>query len=77
MIRLLLPQAAEGDVRVEGARLHYVARVMRVEAGDELEVFDGRGSSFDARVVEISETHATLKLGAARSTPAPRAVTLI
>lgn len=77
MIRLLLPHATEGDVRVEGARLHYVARVLRVEAGDELEVFDGRGSSFDARVTEISETHATLKLGAARSTPAPRAVTLI
>jgi 16S rRNA (uracil1498-N3)-methyltransferase len=77
MIRLLLPHATEGDVRVVGARLHYVARVLRVKAGDALEVFDGRGSSFDARVTEISETHATLKLSAARSTPAPRAVTLI
>lgn len=77
MIRLLLPHATGGEVRVEGARLHYVARVLRVKAGDALEVFDGRGASFDARVLELSDTHATLTLGAARSTPAPRAVTLI
>lgn len=77
MIRLLLSHATEGEVRVEGARLHYVARVLRVKAGDALEVFDGRGSSFDARVTELLDSHATLTLGNKRSTPAPRAVTLI
>lgn len=77
MIRLLLSHATEGEVRVEGARLHYVARVLRVKAGDALEVFDGRGASFDARVTELLDSHATLTLGNKRSTPAPRAVTLI
>ncbi len=77
MIRLLLPHATEGEVRVDGARLHYVSRVLRVKAGDALEVFDGAGHEFDARVTSLTETHATLQLGAPRQAPAPRPLTLL
>lgn len=77
MIRLHLPNANEGDVRVEGARLHYLARVLRLVAGDALEVFDGGGRTFDARVTSLNDDVATLTLGAPREAPAPRAVTLV
>ncbi len=77
MIRLHLPGAQAGSTRLEGARLHYLARVLRVKVGDALEVFDGRGTSFEAQVAELSELHATLTLTRPRVTPPPRAVTLL
>lgn len=67
----------EGEVRVDGARLHYLSRVLRVTTGDALEVFDGAGREFDARVTAMTESHATLSLGAPREAPSPRSLTLI
>lgn len=64
-------------MRVEGARLHYLARVLRVTAGDPLEVFDGSGRAFDARVTSLNDDVAELSLGAPREAPSPRAITLI
>ncbi len=77
MTRLHLPQAAQGELRVDGARLHYLLRVLRLKAGDALEVFDGRGASFDARISAATADAATLQLGPPRVTPAARAITLI
>lgn len=77
MIRVLLSNAASGDVRVEGARLHYLARVLRIEAGDSLEVFDGAGRAFDAHVKSMADDAAVLTLGAAKEAPAPRSITLV
>jgi 16S rRNA (uracil1498-N3)-methyltransferase len=77
MIRLLVPGAAEGRVRVEGDRLHYLVRVLRVRAGDTLEVFDGEGRRFEAKVASLEESHAALELGPAREAPRPREVTIV
>lgn len=77
MIRLLLPHAAPGAVTVEGPRLHYLVRVLRLAEGDALEVFDGRGSCFDARVTTVATETATLTLGPARAAPLPRALTVV
>jgi 16S rRNA (uracil1498-N3)-methyltransferase len=77
MIRLLVPAAREGDVAIDGDRLHYVVRVLRLRAGDVLEVFDGTGHAFDARVETLTETSATLKLGAPRALAAMREVVVV
>jgi 16S rRNA (uracil1498-N3)-methyltransferase len=75
--RLLVPGAEKGDVTVEGPRFHYLSRVLRLEAGDALEVFDGQGRAFDARLVSVGETSARLSLGPARDAPRARAITVV
>ncbi len=77
MIRLLVPHAAPGPVTVHGARLHYLVRVLRLSAGDALEVFDGQGRCFDARLATVTDAAATLELGEARAAPRPRAITVV
>jgi len=62
--RLLLQIDGEpSDVRVEGDRFHYLARVLRVQEGEALEVFDGAGRSFPAKVVRLEADAAQLSLG--------------
>ncbi|MFT3714112.1 MAG: RsmE family RNA methyltransferase [Archangium sp.] len=77
MVRLLVSGAREGEVSIEGDRLHYLVRVLRLRAGDELEVFDGAGLRFDARVQSMDEKHAVLKLGASRAVPSLREVLVV
>ncbi len=77
MIRLLVPGAAEGEVTVSGPRLHYLRHVLRVKAGDVLEVFDGEGLAFDAKVVSLGELGGVLSLGASREAPRPRSITIV
>ncbi|MDP1822528.1 MAG: RsmE family RNA methyltransferase [Archangium sp.] len=77
MIRLLVPGAAEGQVSVSGPRLHYLLHVLRVKAGDVLEVFDGEGLAFDAKVLSLGELGGALMLGEAREAPRPRSITIV
>jgi 16S rRNA (uracil1498-N3)-methyltransferase len=66
MVRLLvpLPSPAPKRLTLSGERFHYVAHVLRLEAGDALEVFDGQGRAFQATVARVDEAHAELALGA-------------
>jgi 16S rRNA (uracil1498-N3)-methyltransferase len=77
MKRLLVPGAGEGHARVTGPRAHYLRHVLRVVPGEALEVFDGSGTSFEARVETSDEAGVTLVLGAASRTPALRVVTVL
>ncbi len=77
MIRLLVPGASEGQVSVDGPRLHYLLTVLRVRAGDSLEVFDGEGSAFDAKVVSLGQLGGSLLLSGKREAPRPRSITIV
>jgi 16S rRNA (uracil1498-N3)-methyltransferase len=77
MIRLLLPGASEGPAPLSGERFHYVTRVLRLRADDSLEVFDGKGRRFDAKVTSLTESEGVLKLENGRAEPALRAVTIV
>lgn len=77
MIRLLVPGASEGQVSVDGPRLHYLLNVLRVKAGDSLEVFDGDGAAFDAKVVSLGQLGGVLLLGDKREAPRPRSITIV
>ncbi len=72
MIRLLVPGAHGTAVQVDGPRLHYLVRVLRLGEGDGLEVFDGQGRAFDAKVAHLGELTAELSLGAPRQAPPSR-----
>jgi 16S rRNA (uracil1498-N3)-methyltransferase len=73
MIRLLHDRAATGLLRVEGAAQHYLFDVHRLVAGDALEVFDGRGKAYSARVKDEN----TLELFDAVEAPRVRDVTVV
>ncbi len=76
-VRLLLPGAQPGQATVEGSRFHYLARVLRLGAGDGLRVFDGEGREFPARVERVDGDTAVLALGPAAQSPPPRALWLV
>lgn len=78
MVRLHLPLPAPppDEVTVEGERFHYLAHVLRVRAGDALELFDGAGTAFAARVEAVEERCARIRLLSSRSA-APGAIPLI
>lgn len=77
MKRLLVPGAGSGDVTIDGPRFHYLVRVLRLSPGDDLEVFDGAGQAFDAKLVSADEERARLTLGEARRAPAARCITVV
>jgi 16S rRNA (uracil1498-N3)-methyltransferase len=78
MVRLFLPlDGTPAQTRVEGERLHYLARVRRLSAGDALEVFDGKGRAFPARITELDDTHAQLRLDPPREVPSGTPVFLV
>jgi len=63
-------------VRVEGEAFHHL-RVLRVVAGDKLEVFDGKGHAFEAEVLSVEQTAALLRLGTRRTEHHGRLVSLV
>lgn len=61
--RYLDPELFEGATAVLGGDAgHRLARVMRVQPGDELRVFDGRGHERAARVAAVAGGEVTLSL---------------
>jgi 16S rRNA (uracil1498-N3)-methyltransferase len=79
MIRLLLPKDAltSKAVRVTGERFHHLAHVLRAAKGDELEVFDGAGNSYEATLTHLGAGEAELSLGERRAADLQRAVLLV
>ncbi|MCY1074712.1 16S rRNA (uracil(1498)-N(3))-methyltransferase [Archangium lansingense] len=74
MVRLFvpLPEPAPPEVTLSGERRHYLVHVLRLVEGSSLEVFDGAGRAFEARVASLDADSVRLVLGEARHTPPPR-----
>jgi 16S rRNA (uracil1498-N3)-methyltransferase len=79
MVRLLVASAADasGQVAVTGPRLHHLRAVLRLREGDALEVFDGRGGAYDAKVARLGADEALLSLGPRREAPARRRISVV
>jgi 16S rRNA (uracil1498-N3)-methyltransferase len=77
MIRLLVPHAREGEVSIEGPRLHYVTRVLRLTVDDALQVFDGQGAAFSAKVKSVTAELGVLTLSGRTDAPQARAITIV
>lgn len=56
-----MPQATEA--RLEGDEARHLARVLRAKVGDEIRVFDGRGSEWTAVIRTIGRDRIDLSLG--------------
>jgi 16S rRNA (uracil1498-N3)-methyltransferase len=77
MKRVLLSEAATGSMQISGRRFHHLAIVLRVRADEVLEIFDGRGQVFEAKVVSVEAETLSIRLGEPRRVAAPRHVMVI
>lgn len=77
MKRVFVPGAHPGAVSVSGPTRHYLVTVLRVQAGDALDVFDGVGHSFSARVDSVGADALRLTLGEPRTEPPVRKVLVL
>jgi len=75
-VRLDVGVPAPERVRVEGPALHHL-RVARVAAGEMVEVFDGHGRAWAARLESVDDGGAVLLLGEERRRATARRVVLI
>lgn len=65
--RVLIAEAgrlAEEPVRLDARRSHHLVRVLRLQAGAQLECFDGRGGRFDGRLEHADPRGCTVCIGA-------------
>ena len=76
-VTLPAAQAGVQIVTLPEQESHHISRVMRLKAGDAIIIFNGRGQSWDAEIVE-SGKHATARVTQPRLPlpPAPARVTL-
>ncbi|HWA13253.1 MAG TPA: 16S rRNA (uracil(1498)-N(3))-methyltransferase [Burkholderiales bacterium] len=54
------------DVRLPPDAAHHAARVLRLEAGDPIVLFDGHGGEFEARITRLERGEVHAKTGAHR-----------
>lgn len=52
----------DGPILLEESECHHLARVLRKSVGDRVELFDGRGQSASAVVVQVGKRSVTLEL---------------
>ena len=73
------PLEAGGTLPLDPDRSHYLSRVLRLRAGDELVLFDGRGGEHGASIAAVSRNGVTVTVGerTGREAESPLAVRLI
>jgi 16S rRNA (uracil1498-N3)-methyltransferase len=68
---------ARRPVRVEGERFHYLVHVLRARPGDAVELFDGEGRAYEARVETLTAEAAELAVLGERNVPVARKVRVV
>lgn len=65
LTRIYFPQAipAHGECRLASDKAHHLLRVLRLQAGDAVTLFDGRGAEYAATVARVARTGVTLNVG--------------
>ncbi|MHB8165426.1 MAG: 16S rRNA (uracil(1498)-N(3))-methyltransferase [Sulfuricella sp.] len=54
--------AQSGTAELPEQAAHHAARVLRLEAGDQVSVFNGRGGEGDARITDIGKRNVTVEI---------------
>ncbi|WP_437227291.1 RsmE family RNA methyltransferase [Planctomicrobium sp. SH661] len=70
--RFYVPEVWSDRLKLDGPEAHHLGRVLRASPGDQIEIFDGRGTSATAIVEAVGKRTVTLKVDSARTnTPLP------
>jgi len=84
MVRLLINpteltgKGATDSITLTGDQNHKVRSVLRMSAGDQLELLDGRGNIYQTEIEEIGKDKSTLKVTSSTKVESPKtSVTLI
>ncbi len=56
------PLAEQQIITLNGERLNYIANVLRLKAGTEISIFNGKGGEYSATIVEINKRSALLEI---------------
>ena len=70
-MRFYLPHHAWNDPQLEEAEAHHAERVLRLQLGATITVFDGEGREASAAIEAFHKKSASLRLGAPHLTPRP------
>jgi 16S rRNA (uracil1498-N3)-methyltransferase len=67
--RVFVEEALTTDAHreIDGPAANHIARVLRLEAGDAITAFDGRGGEYEARIDAIRKDRVFLSVGAHRA----------
>ncbi|MCC7008330.1 MAG: 16S rRNA (uracil(1498)-N(3))-methyltransferase [Acidobacteria bacterium] len=76
MIRLYVPEAAPPIVSLPAGEAHHVTRVLRLQPGDPVLVFDGRGREWAGHLASVARGGASVALEAERAAVAEPPVTV-
>ena len=68
----LEPAAWSGEAALTGDEAKHCARVMRAQVGDSITVFDGLGKSAEAKILSVSKSQVSLRLGEPCIEPTPK-----
>ncbi|MGL4612167.1 MAG: 16S rRNA (uracil(1498)-N(3))-methyltransferase [Trueperaceae bacterium] len=60
--RIHLPVLNQGEVMLTGSEAHHLARVLRVQSGQEIKAFDGRGLEATGTIRSVNEFQVVLQL---------------
>lgn len=71
------PIAAHGECRVVAGQAHHLLHVLRLQSGDLLTLFDGRGAEYAAQIRAINKTGATLTVGERRDVSRESPLTVV
>jgi 16S rRNA (uracil1498-N3)-methyltransferase len=79
MIRVFypVPDSSPDKLSLDGERFHYLTRVLRLQAGDSLQVFDGKGRTFGARIRSVGPSALELQLALEHLSPQTRSIVLL
>lgn len=61
------------DIELDHERSHYLCKVLRHKRGDTVACFDGRGTAFDAELLEAHSKQSVLRVASVAPTAAPAA----
>jgi 16S rRNA (uracil1498-N3)-methyltransferase len=68
--RFWTPQLTSSQVTLSDAEAHHAVHVLRLEAGDAVRLFDGRGARAEGRIASVKRSEVTVDVGT-RLPPAP------
>jgi 16S rRNA (uracil1498-N3)-methyltransferase len=62
--RFYIPEFSENSrLEVDGSEAHHMLRVMRMTAGTEIEIFDGKGQAASARIDHVTRKSLIISIG--------------
>ncbi len=67
---------SNNSVTIRGSEAHHLVRVLRVEAGDPLFLFDGAGTSYKARCESVDSAAPSVRAAITEKTVSQRATTI-